>query len=293
MDDFICISCWKEFSAPHEHIVANQGKIECPNCGHIFRVDLGEAGEDGKAPVLKLPSVDTGTDSVSSKELDWSELDSIKGLSDSPGLFAEADAASIEPPESTSDEIDFTAEEADEKTPVEPMNHGEFVDSEATEELEDEPIEWRLRTKSGLTFRFSDPEALLGWKKKMSVYKEMQVSWDGQRWVDYLLFVEQYETSGDAQQAFSITNGDPIVSKPNKPKKDGAEAKPDQKKTEETQKVDEANLRRRLHNKRPTEEFTFRTADSSETAWGKNILLIIVGLALGSGAVWLAWSFIF
>lgn len=255
MDDFICISCWKEFSTPHDTVQANQGKVECPNCGHVFQVDLSDGDDGVMSGKGKTPSIDTATDSASSQVMDWSD-------------------------------IDMNDPDADEKTPVDPVTPPtEFQESpQADFDLEEEEvIEWRLRTKSGLTFRFSDPEALLGWKKKMSVYKEMQVSRDGQVWVDYLVFVEYYVSFGDAHKAFRVATGETSEAQ-----EASAPQAPTSTRPEPVEPAPPKNFTRR-----PTEEFTFRTADTSETVWGRYLLYVILGIVMGSGAVWLAWSFLF
>ena len=63
---------------------------------------------------------------------------------------------------------------------------------------------WQLQIPSGLQFKFDDPEAMLGWKKKLSTYKVMKVSRIGEdRCVDFAAFVAKFEEIGDAAKAFA------------------------------------------------------------------------------------------
>ena len=76
-----------------------------------------------------------------------------------------------------------------------------YKDVEPADSLS-EPTEWCLKTSSGITFRFSDPETLLNWKKKPRTYKELMVSPDGKNWVDFGEFIEQFEKGKDSRLAF-------------------------------------------------------------------------------------------
>jgi len=63
---------------------------------------------------------------------------------------------------------------------------------------------WQIQTPSGLQFKFSDPEALLGWKKKITAYKSLRVSISGEgRSVDFAEFIAKFEESGDAEKSLA------------------------------------------------------------------------------------------
>lgn len=312
MDEFICISCWKEFALEHDEVVSQQGKVVCPNCGYILQVDAAEksgaAGDAAGGVAMDGTSLDAKADASDLSEvIDWGEFTGEPGSETSsadpedatventdgfPEELTSPDESAIDlpPPVSDGDEIGFEEPDADEKTPFEPVDTPSILLETAEPEISDGPIEWRLRTSSGLTFRFTDPDALLGWKKKINIYREMHVSPDGENWVDYVFFVKRFETCGDAVKAFSqagktteeleVPDVPPqsttaINAAPTVEPEDDPEAE-----SEDESEEDPASTI-------PTTQFTFRTADKQGSR-GKQVLLLIVGLALGAGAAWMA-----
>lgn len=318
MDEFICISCWKEFSMEHGDVVQQQGKVVCPNCGYILQVDASETSEPSHDTVdgieVERASLDASAGASDLSEvIDWS---SFSGDEDAkPGPFAadteQAGAPSMEfpedltPPDGASpdlpppipdepavveEEIGFDDPAADEKTPFEPVDAPAILlDLHAAENAVDEgPIEWRLKTSSGLTFRFTDPDALLGWKKKINIYREMHVSPDGENWVDYVLFVKRFEACGNAPKAFRDAGKTteelqvPDIPPQSSTALEAAASEPPEETTDEGSGEVNPSV--------PTTQFTFRTADKQGSR-GKQVLLLLVGLALGAGAAFLALSY--
>ena len=310
MDEFICISCWKEFALEHDEVVSQQGKVVCPNCGYILQVDAansggatGDAGSGLKAEGSSLDATSNASDL--SEVIDWGEFTGEPGSEEPtadpedrtvettggfPDDLTPPEGASTEnpPPLPDDEEIGFDDPDADEKTPFEPVDTPAILLESAEPELPEGPIEWRLRTSSGLTFRFTDPDALLGWKKKINIYREMHVSPDGENWVDYVFFVKRFETCGDAVKAFSqagkTTEELDIPDVPpqsNTAINSAPDVEPgDDPDGESEPEEDPASTI-------PTTQFTFRTTDRQGSR-GKQVLLLIVGLALGAGAAWMA-----
>lgn len=306
-DQFICISCWKEFVADDEELRRRSGKLVCPSCGYIQPApsDDGISGQAaGAQPVTKLedPAHDlTGL----AEEVPWSSIgpkdqedDDIpigeEELTDrveiSPGLLSRVNSDPF------SRELGFADEEADEPTPLEPigpLNSDQFLfgskepsNAVLMREAEDEPTlaaptDWQLKTPSGLTFKFTDPEALLGWKKKLATYKQLHVSPDGERWVDFARFVREFEELGDPLKAFilseSLSDADLPPPKPmpseDDPEPVDEEAHPESKGKEDSRSRNTAT------------QFTFKVKEEKETGWGKYLLFALLGLGIGAAIV--------
>jgi DNA-directed RNA polymerase subunit RPC12/RpoP len=155
-------------------------------------------------------------------------------------------------------------------------------------------VNWHLKTPSGLTFKFTDPEALLAWKKKIAAYKQLLVSPDGQRWVDFARFVRQFEELGDPVKAFMLTEAMPDDDLP-PPKPDeqsetappagtappGPQAAPTAKPKEPAK----AGKTDRKAGSTVTTQFTFKVKEDKDSSFGRYLVLAIIGLALGAGIV--------
>jgi len=300
-DQFICISCWKEFSAGDEEIQQRGGKVVCPFCGYVQPAPVtgdppgGPMDIDGSTKLEDPESDLTGV----AEEIAWS---SVGDEEDIPvGEEERTDRVEV-PPELLGQLIHGAAGEgasmaddmADEVTPVEPvapLTNDDFLygpqepssavllRGEDEESAEDVPTDWQLKTPSGLTFKFTDPEALLGWKKKLATYRELHVSPDGKRWVDFARFVREYEELGDPLKAFilseSLTDAD---LPPPAPLGEDEETSDEETKDDV---VDEAEAR--STNTAP--QFTFKVKEEKDTGWGKYLLFAILGLGLGAAIV--------
>ena len=154
--------------------------------------------------------------------------------------------------------------------------------------------DWQLKTPSGLTFKFTDPEALLGWKKKISAYKQLQVSPDGSRWVDFERFLRQYEELGDPLKAFILSEGlsedeipQPVqaveVEQGDMPGKEEPEG---DEEPEPAEDGDEGAAGRT-----ETAQFTFKVQDKA-SGFGRYLIFAVLGLALGAGIVVAALHFL-
>ncbi len=318
MDEFICISCWKEFTMAHDEVVHQQGKVVCPNCGYILQVDASETSEPTNDTVdgieVEQSSLDASPGASDLSEvIDWGAfsgegdgnpgpVSADTGQPENTGSFPEdltpPDGASTDLPPpipdddpESDDEIGFEDPAADEKTPFEPVDAPAILlDLHAAESAAPAaPVEWRLKTSSGLTFRFTDPDALLGWKKKINIYREMHVSPNGEDWVDYVFFVKRFEACGDAVKAFrdagKTTEELLVLDSPPQSSTSLEAARapvPEEAPAEQPEQPT---------NTVPTTQFTFRTADKQGSR-GKQALLLVVGLALGAGAAWLALTYL-
>ncbi len=297
-DQFICISCWKEFAAGEINLEEHGGKIVCPFCGYVQPAPAGAlGGAENPAPHIKLEGGAPAEDSVA--EVPWSsvqdddydlpitEEDERTDRVEIPVSFIEA-LSGARP-------IGFEEDEADERTPVEDLlrlqergidvmvepSDGMLVRELREAEAKSGSIDWQLRTPSGLTFKFTDPEALLGWKKKLSTYKQLDVSPDGERWVDFARFVREYEEIGDPIRAFVLSSRlDDDDLPPPAPLKDLDEeeatkddASSDGKEQQEGGKG--AN----------SPQFTFKVREEKTGGWGKYFVFAVLGLGLGAGIV--------
>ncbi len=309
----------------HGDVVQQQGKVVCPNCGYILQVDASETSEPANDTVdgieVESASLDTSAGASDLSEvIDWGEFSDEDGAQAGPFAADTEQAApptafpqDLTPPDgapidlpppipeethdpdlvdaSESEEIGFDDPAADEKTPFEPVDApGILLDLHTAEsDVPEGPIEWRLKTSSGLTFRFTDPDALLGWKKKINIYREMHVSPDGDNWVDYVIFVKRFEACGDAVKAFRTAGKTTEeLEVPDIPPRSSTAievATPEEEEADETELVEEPSAAV------PTTQFTFRTADKQGSR-GKQVLLLLVGLALGAGAAFLALSYL-
>ncbi|MFH1530796.1 MAG: hypothetical protein ABIK09_08715 [Pseudomonadota bacterium] len=294
----------------HGDVVRQQGKVVCPNCGYILQVDASERSDPAADTVdgikVEAASLDSAANASDLSEvIDWGAFSGDEDAA--PGPFA-ADAGpagtpialheDLTPPdgfsrelpplipEDSETEIGFDDPMADEKTPFEPVDTPAIMLNFEADNAPEGPIEWRLRTSSGLTFRFTDPDALLGWKKKINIYREMHVSPDGESWVDYVIFVKRFEACGDASRAFRMAGKTTEeLEVPDIPPQSSTAlrmARPEAQVDPEAEPEPSSNV--------PTTQFTFRTADKQGSR-GKQILLLIVGLGLGAGAAWLALTY--
>jgi len=317
VDEFICISCWKEFTLAHDEVVRQQGKVACPFCGYILQVDASERSDKNldteNGIELEEASLDTAAAASNLSEvIDWKvfsgEPDSgsppvagMKGSDDTADEFLDdptpPDGTPMELPpevhpvgeETLDEDVGFDDPAAHEKTPFEPVDTPAILRDTAETDFPDEPIEWRLKTSSGLTFRFTDPDALLGWKKKINIYREMHVSPDGENWVDYVVFVKRFESCEDARRAF-IRAGkttEELEAPEFPPKSDTAITVPQSREEAASGAGSEEDAESSV----PTTQFTFRVEDKRGSR-GKQVLLLAVGLALGVGAAWLALTYL-
>ncbi len=217
--------------------------------------------------------VNTNTGSVDLPAMDKSEF----GETEQHGLGVDGDL-----------EIGFDDPLADEKTPFQPLEDPEslFRDLDRLGTTgkgeagpsKDAAAEWRLKTESGLTFRFTDPVALLDWKKKLTAYSNLSISPDGTSWADFADFVGLFEQSRDANNAFLVCmNGGE-----SDPELDAMIAKPDYSETPSRGRPGSS----------PTTEFTFKMAEPRGKAVVRNVVLALLGAGLGVGAVLFAmWFF--
>jgi hypothetical protein len=210
------------------------------------------------------------------------------------GLSGNVDEPTDELPGDTleTEDVGMDDAEADEKTPVvsSPLDMG-GNDGGDFALVATGPVmsaEWLLRTPSGLIYRFTDPEALLGWKKKLSAYQTLEVSPDGYKWKDFALFVAAFEQTGQAMQAFleagmrnskvtaesfPPTTKDPSARQPGK--REGSSVGTSERKTD-------TGNRPAVH---PTTQFTFKTTEEKGLGWGVYLLFAALGLAIGAGVV--------
>lgn len=311
-EQFICISCWKEFVADEQEISQRGGKIICPFCGYLqpapTDVFVLPSTQTGKEPKLENPG---GPTNDIAEEITWTDLESSSSEDFQVPITEEEHTDRIEiPAEFQGFEKKFSEEEArldkpeaEEPTPTEGSDQG-LLDRQAElfgqtlaegdsqgeavlvreEERKGKPLvrqasEWHLRTPTGLTFKFTDPEVLLSWKKKLVTYKTLEVSPDGSRWVDFARFVREYERVGDPLKSFILSESSTDIELPPKPlHEDAAQV---EKPTLNEQEADDEKRQP------PTmgHHFTFKVKEERNTGWGKYLLLAILGLGLGAGIV--------
>jgi len=297
-DQFICISCWKEFAAGTVDLEQHGGKIVCPFCGYVQPAPAqAPGGGDQPLPVVKLEGGEPTGELVA--EVPWSSVhdgdDDISISEDEERTDRVEIPASFIESVSGAGPMGFEEDAADERTPVEDLLHvqqqgGNVVepsDGVLVRELQEteaggEPIDWQLRTPSGLTFKFTDPEALLGWKKKIATYKQLDVSPDGERWVDFSRFVREYEELGDPIRAFVLSSrlkDDDLP--PPAPVKDLDDD--DEQTAEETASDLDGKVAKSKGADSP--QFTFMVKEEKTGGWGKYFVFAVLGLGLGAGIV--------
>lgn len=285
----------------------------CPMCGYVqpAPVDVLTPPTNKSDPESKLENP-IGPTRHLAEEIPWSELEGTKDDDYEAPITEEEHTDRVEIPAELAElerqfgstDIPMNDVSADEPTPADIEEKG-LLDSqdELFKELElpggdqDEAVlvreptpdhaktvpvvsEWHLKTPSGLTFKFTDPEALLGWKKKLATYQELQVSPDGTRWVDFARFVREYEEVGDPFKAFilSASLGDGELPPPKPPQDEVAEVEEPtaDEKSSESEKGRTSNT---------GHQFTFKVKEDKTTGWGRYLLLAILGLGLGAGIV--------
>jgi len=280
---YICITCWKQFSAAGS---LPGGAVICPHCGsaqpHGGDVSTLADSDEG-SPEGPLATAEAALEQ--SGELEAMSWDGLSGTVDEPTDELPNDTLETE-------DVGMDDAEADEKTPVVSspliMDDGSGADFALVATGPVLSAEWLLRTPSGLIYRFTDPEALLGWKKKLSAYQTLEVSPDGHKWKDFALFVAAFEQTGQAMQAFleagmrnpkAPTESFPPTTKDpsarQSVKRGGASPGPQES------KPDTGN-RPVAH---PTTQFTFKTTEEKGLGWGVYLLFAALGLAIGAGVV--------
>jgi DNA-directed RNA polymerase subunit RPC12/RpoP len=309
-EQFICISCWKEFSASSEEIERRGGKVVCPFCGYIQpapSVQPAGAEEIQLDPASKLENPKKDGRKVA-EEIPWSKVADDEDFpvgeeehTDRVEIPTDIMRLKVKDREISMDELT-----ADEPTPVvEPPEHGMggFLSrpprepsnavlvragaATAEQDRAGPPPDWQLKTPSGLVFKFTDPEALLGWKKKLATYKELHVSPDGQRWVDFSRFVREYEELGDPLKAFILSESLSDVELPppkplvdiDAPEREVRRPEPQAAPTKKEKK--EAEAARTA----TSPQFTFKVKDEKSTGWGKYLLFAALGLGLGAAII--------
>lgn len=297
-DQFICISCWKEFAEGEDHLEQHGGKIVCPFCGYVQPAPAGiPGGSEQSVPIVKLEGGEDTGESVA--EIPWSsvqdddedfpisEEDERTDRVEIPVSFIEAASGAGLP--GFEDRGDDHGMPSGDPVATNGQNAGVMVepsDGMLVRQLEEadanEPIDWQLRTPSGLTFKFTDPEALLGWKKKIATYKQLDVSPDGDRWVDFERFVREYEEIGDPIRAFvrsSRMDDDDLP--PPAPLKDSGD---DEERTSEDAVIDLEGKSEKGKG-RNSPQFTFKVKEEKTGGWGKYFAFAVLGLGLGAGIV--------
>jgi hypothetical protein len=262
MEDFICTKCWKEFSQPEQEAGAASQVVVCPGCGTVMELAVVEPV--GLQPAAPQPPVNPALDPETPT------------MDENPGTAVDED-----------DEIGFDDPLAEEITSPETLPTRKVLAEDLASNF-DSPTEWCLRTSSGLTFRFTDPDALLGWKKKTQIYKEMNVSPDGRNWVDFMDFIGTYEATKDPKAAFlaafeatkpEIQSGEPEPSPLVQAVRTGEFRRPSV--TAPTTKP--------VHG--PTKNFQFKTKpEPKHSAWPM-ILGILTVLGLAGAAAWALYYF--
>jgi len=304
-EQFICISCWKEFAASPEDIAARGGRVVCPLCGYVQTnaadVDAVVRNPSGQQP--KLENAGPEVDNSVSQEVAWGSV--VGGEEDLPigeeehtdRVEIPADVMSLKRTPAVSEDLSFDDDGADEPTPMEPIrlpgsrepSAGVLVREVAPKGASPRaPVlprtsSWQLKTPSGLTFKFTDPEALLGWKKKLATYKELHVSPDGERWVDFARFVREFEELGDPMKAFILSSSlDDADLPPPKP----VEFTEDPESAEQTGEDAVSAEVRTPPVRTPTGVgFTFKVKEEKEVGWGRYLLFAVLGVGLGAGII--------
>jgi DNA-directed RNA polymerase subunit RPC12/RpoP len=303
-DQFICISCWKEFSSTQEELDSRSGKIVCPFCGYVQPAPSSLNPNESRKSVSigKLENPGSPPSREMAEEIPWSKVASSE-YEDPPISEDDERTDRVEIPANILDinpdiieyEIGFGDEAADEKTPLEELrytdelsehlsqdlNEGVILPGDPAAQLAAEVIDWQLKTPSGLTFKFTDPEAMLGWKKKLGTYKKLDVSPDGERWVDFARFVREYEELGDPFKAFILSeNLSDADLPPPRPMISDDDPEPEKSAEEITREREEMD---RAQGTGP--QFTFKVKEQESSGWGRYLFFAILGLGLGAGIV--------
>ncbi len=305
-EQFICISCWKEFTAAAEEVAARGGKVVCPLCGYVQTsgADVDAVVHNPSHPQPKLENPGAEIDKTISQELAWGNVSSdeddlpIGEEEHTDRVDVPADVMLLKRDSHPEGEVAFDSGEADEPTPLEPIRLPGSREPSAGVLVRDmsplaqpgrtpaQPrvVSWQLKTPSGLTFKFTDPEALLGWKKKLATYKELHVSPDGERWVDFARFVREFEELGDPMKAFILSSslGDADLPPPTP-----VDVSEDSDSAESTgEDVTAGRSSSRPSNQVTTGVgFTFKVKEEREAGWGRYLLFAILGVGLGAGII--------
>lgn len=298
-DQFICISCWQEFKASAEDTKRRSGKVVCPRCGYIQPLP-SDAQEESPANNSSAHEHHTQADPPQPsvvEEISWNTISAADDEEEDIPIGEEERTDRVEiPPELLSadwvHDVGMESDQADEKTPFEELAAPQPWPASMEDTSEDEKkqattVDWQLKTPSGLTFKFTDPEAMLGWKKKISTYKELHVSPDGERWADFSRFVRQYEEIGDPLKAF-ILSASLSDSELPPPAPGSVEDELPKGALDEVAATKEAEAGAGKSGKKvgtTTAQFTFKVQDVKESGWGKYLVLALVGLVLGAGIV--------
>ncbi len=305
-DQFICISCWQEFAVASDDIEERGGKVVCPKCGYIQPLpeDADKVAHPGTTSTkLEDPTGDTPPDAA--HEIPWTAVEE----DDYEVPVGEEERTDrVELPKELLEEggwdpsIGFEEEAADEKTPLETMlslsDDAVLVedtadDSELNAEGPSGEADWQLKTPSGLTFKFTDPEALLGWKKKISAYKQLQVSPDGARWVDFERFLRQYEELGDPLKAFILSEGlsEDEIPQTQPPVEEEQGEMPGKEEPAEEKPEPAEDSEEDASGRTETAQFTFKVQEKN-SGFGRYLLYALLGLGLGAGIVVAALHFL-
>jgi len=295
---FVCISCWREFAVPGDEILRRGGKAVCPSCGYIqplpakLRVPAtpitssavaddagGKGGMARGIPTVRVSAVpertegDTEQTSRSDPGSDVREFEE-----DGPDIPDDAETIpGIMIGDPGSDDLDGA-------TPSEGLRleAGRLVVQE-----------WHLKTPTGLTFKFTDPESLLGWKKKLGTYNSLTVSPDGVKWVDFARFVTHYEEGGNAVVAFltsereleaekQVRAGGGASSSGGSRRKDARNDGGPDFVSHDSLPVDQVPNE---DSSSAAAQFTFRVKEPQRSGWGKPVLFTMLALGLGAGVV--------
>jgi len=303
-EQFICISCWKEFAAPVEELANRGGKVVCPSCGYIQPAPSAPPpGDVHDRSVGKLESQDAPSRQVA-QEIPWT------------AVSAEEDEITVGEDEEHTDRVEvppdflgasakaaqgygFEENGAAEKTPAEGVDEGDLA-ARFLKETTDEGVlvargsakappppppqvaNWQLRTPTGLTFKFTDPDSLLGWKKKIEAYKRLDVSCDGELWVDFARFVREYEETGDAVKALHLSQHLTDAELP-PPRPLIDEDGPERLSPQKSAPGKGLETRERAAANGP--QFTFKVKQEDSAGWGRSLLLAVVGIGLGAAIV--------
>jgi DNA-directed RNA polymerase subunit RPC12/RpoP len=306
-EQFICISCWKEFSASPEDVTARGGKVVCPLCGYVQTSgsDVDAVVRNPAHPQPKLENPATDLDKTISQEVPWASVTSededlpISEEEHTDRVEIAADVMLVKRDSGPQDEVSFDSGEADEPTPLEPIRLPGSREPSAGVLVRDmnplgqpgkapaqpRAVAWQLKTPSGLTFKFTDPEALLGWKKKLATYKELHVSPDGERWVDFARFVREFEELGDPVKAFILSSSLGDADLPPPTPVDIAEDVDSAEQTGEDVRESGRGSRPSASQTTTGVGFTFKVKEEREAGWGRYLLFAILGVGLGAGII--------
>lgn len=313
MEDFVCTSCWKNFSASEDSIAAEGGAV-CPHCGNRMEVEAGPREEltpepipeDGPVPPkvvipeeeLKHPTpIETSLRALLDSMAQEEKAVNLSGRTEEMPSVHGQPADESTPADSDTDagedefEVGFEDPSSHENTSPELSAPRTLLAEDLAEGLES-PAEWCLRTSSGLTFRFTDPEALLGWKKKTSIYKDMMVSPDGKNWADYMDFVRQFEESRDPTRAFlsAFEATQPELGK-NLPLVAKYSGQAEQPVVVEPLGTPKIPVEKKRSNASP-EHFVFKTTSQEPQRSVLPLVLVIAALGAAGGVTWFVLHYV-